>query len=694
MNVQKRASSVYIFLYLTALWVWYIQQPSLLWLTISALVLIALSYVIPLHFNHGLFIQGGFALVLFLFNFLIVYSGTPSYYFAFFDTRVIYPLTTTLVILFVYYWYKQPSIHFDWLLFMSGALFLLSTLSNQITTLSNRRMYLLIAALFVLTLVIYQVFFRIKQRGSFKWESMPPLNYFIHIGISLICLIFLSQLYIRLTVMLDGQIFKIINDNFISGKKLSWSGFSGTTILRSNMEINLSNNVVMTVKTPYMLDHLRGNVLTTYKQGRWFPQEDVQPVATHNDFLPINFDVNEVHPPYIVKYEGHAKKIEWKAEFNYMGFYDGRIFSPNSARFAGATQKEFVINKYNLIKQKKFIDFPTYTLFGVRQTDLPVTQNIQSLLKENLQIPEEVKKELKPLAMQLTQGAKTHVEKAKKIQAWFHQNFTYSLKTTQIPTGKDPVVDFVLNKKPAFCSWFASGMSLLLRSIDIPAHVTSGWYDMEYNRLNDLWLIREKDAHDWVEVLSDDQTAWLTFDPTPANQLMELTGGNKPSIWTQMKDALMLNFKWFGQYFIKTSLTEKLTGIKNLAIAIFKSPWTYISFLFLIVLNIYLKRKQSKKQVKRQKKHLITEVQYGVKEDLESSLEPLLKYLNDRGLKPEGAMTWNEILAQIKLNDQFDYPLAEKLFSHLQFLRYGTEDAEKEAIGELNRQITEFVGKG
>ena len=57
-------------------------------------------------------------------------------------------------------------------------------------------------------------------------------------------------------------------------------------------------------------------------------------------------------------------------------------------------------------------------------------------------------------------------------------------------------------------------MALLLRMGGIPARVATGFSPGGYSERRDAWIVRDTDAHAWVEAWFD-ELGWVTFDPTP-----------------------------------------------------------------------------------------------------------------------------------------------------------------------------------
>ena len=66
-----------------------------------------------------------------------------------------------------------------------------------------------------------------------------------------------------------------------------------------------------------------------------------------------------------------------------------------------------------------------------------------------------------------------------------------------------------------YCQHFSGAMALLLRMGGIPARVVTGFSPGGYSKRKRAWIVRDTDAHSWVEAWFDD-CGWVTFDPTPA----------------------------------------------------------------------------------------------------------------------------------------------------------------------------------
>ncbi|TWT93681.1 transglutaminaseTgpA domain-containing protein [Neorhodopirellula pilleata] len=159
-------------------------------------------------------------------------------------------------------------------------------------------------------------------------------------------------------------------------------------------------------------------------------------------------------------------------------------------------------------------------------------QSTASRIEPNLfGVDESVETSLSRVAGSLTDGAMTNEAKADAVQAFFHNEFQYSL-TTDLTGDAPPLVVFVEQRRPAYCVYFASAMALMLRTQGVPTRVVSGFAPTESNPLTGRVTVRERDSHAWVEVWSEAEQRYLTYDPTPAASRRQVIGVSEPVSWS------------------------------------------------------------------------------------------------------------------------------------------------------------------
>jgi transglutaminase-like putative cysteine protease len=98
--------------------------------------------------------------------------------------------------------------------------------------------------------------------------------------------------------------------------------------------------------------------------------------------------------------------------------------------------------------------------------------------------------------------------------AMFRDNaFRYTLSPPLLPD--DPVDRFLFETRAGFCEHFSSAFVVLMRALDIPARVVTGYQGAEHNPSDDYWIVRQADAHAWAEVWLAGR-GWVRVDPTAA----------------------------------------------------------------------------------------------------------------------------------------------------------------------------------
>lgn len=150
------------------------------------------------------------------------------------------------------------------------------------------------------------------------------------------------------------------------------------------------------------------------------------------------------------------------------------------------------------------------------------TPNLRRPVEDYLQLPASLDTRVGSLAVMVAARARarTPYEMARAIEAHLSSNayegdYRYSLEMRA--QGPDPLSDFLFNVRAGHCEYFATAMAVMLRTLRVPARVVNGFQTGEYNAAADAYVVRQADAHSWVEVYFPESDAWVTFDPTPSD---------------------------------------------------------------------------------------------------------------------------------------------------------------------------------
>ena len=135
------------------------------------------------------------------------------------------------------------------------------------------------------------------------------------------------------------------------------------------------------------------------------------------------------------------------------------------------------------------------------------------------------------LAAEITQNAPTVDEKVGRILDFFRTGgFAYSLSPPRL--GRDSVDDFLFKSKKGYCEHFASACAFMMRSIDIPARIVGGYQGGERNPYANYLIVRQSDAHVWVEIWHPDK-GWYRVDPTAVVAPDRITEGMEGALSPQ-----------------------------------------------------------------------------------------------------------------------------------------------------------------
>jgi len=120
--------------------------------------------------------------------------------------------------------------------------------------------------------------------------------------------------------------------------------------------------------------------------------------------------------------------------------------------------------------------------------------------------------EIEGLAAEWTLGAQHDYEVVRAVVERLRTDFEYELKELEF-RGPEALLEF-LRRRSGYCTYFASAAVMMLRTRGIPARVATGFLAHEWDDGAGGWVVRERDAHAWIEVAFRD-VGWVTFDPTP-----------------------------------------------------------------------------------------------------------------------------------------------------------------------------------
>ena len=174
------------------------------------------------------------------------------------------------------------------------------------------------------------------------------------------------------------------------------------------------------------------------------------------------------------------------------------------------------------------------------RTDQAVTYSAE-IRRRYLQLPPQLDVNIAKLAKEIAGDAATNYDVAARLVEHLQNAYRYSLDLHVVEQG-DPLSDFLFNTRAGHCEYFASALTIMLRTRGIPARLVNGFQMGEYSQRDDVYVVRQSDAHSWVEAYFPSH-GWVTFDPTPAAGLNQYDGDLSGLLgWAQQLGETMQTF--------------------------------------------------------------------------------------------------------------------------------------------------------
>jgi transglutaminase-like putative cysteine protease len=174
--------------------------------------------------------------------------------------------------------------------------------------------------------------------------------------------------------------------------------------------------------------------------------------------------------------------------------------------------------------------------------------------------------------------------------------YTYTLAPGEY--GRNAIDEFWFDRKEGFCEHFAAAFVVLMRALDVPARVVTGYQGTDPLPMEGFYVVRQSAAHAWAEYWQTG-VGWVRADPTAAVapdrisrslRLLPRPGlvagaldAMSPALLQGLRDAWeSLNNRW-NQWVLNYSRGQQFDVLKELG---FDSPdWQDLAKLMIISLS-------------------------------------------------------------------------------------------------------------
>ncbi len=309
------------------------------------------------------------------------------------------------------------------------------------------------------------------------------------------------------------------------------------------------------------------------------------------------------------------------------------------------------------------------------------------IMDSYLQLPS-LNKRIQDLAKQLTRDKTNTYDRAISIKNYLQNNLKYT-RTLERGKNEFPLDDFLFENKAGHCEYFATSMTVMLRVLGIPSRVVNGFIDGQWNALGDFFLIRESDAHSWVEVYFPTY-GWISFDPTPESADPDAETG---AFYFFSSYLDYLKFRWsryvidydqkdqnqfFRQLRSKWVWEKRKLQNKSFSELLLDKRWLIAFVMLAFTASLLLKKRVVTMLPRFRERHA----------DKRATLtyKKALHMLSKKGFKKHDYMTPREFAKAVSLDDNSASDTFEALTEEYLELRFGKSNVD-EKIRNLERLL-------
>lgn len=443
-----------------------------------------------------------------------------------------------------------------------------------------------LAALAIFLVLAVSTFVALEMRRSAAGAVSPVIDHGSPLARHLNRALFAISIFVALSALaLGGLLFFLlprVTTGYMSALNLRpnlMTGFSDDVSLGEIGQIQQSTSVVMRIHVdgdPSVAQgvHWRGIVLTNFDGKRWFTPPSPKDAIRATEFGEFQFPPAELHGGkliplrYTVLMEPTAtdaifiapRVADIRGRFSVPmlrpgGFVPGVLMRDSTGSIFNPAHNAMA-TRYDALSL-----LPVLTPAELRSVSAEFPPQIRNVY---LQLPSNLDPRIRKLASTITSDSRNEYDRISAISEFLNRNYRYTLNLRG-PVPADPLANFLFVQRAGHCEYFASALTIMLRTIGVPARYVTGFAPGEYNDIAGDFIVRASDAHAWVEAYFPN-IGWLTFDPTPA-------GNEKP---TGLFDRANLYWDWFqynwGEWVVNYDFSHQMVLGRNVHTA--SSTWS------------------------------------------------------------------------------------------------------------------------
>ena len=127
---------------------------------------------------------------------------------------------------------------------------------------------------------------------------------------------------------------------------------------------------------------------------------------------------------------------------------------------------------------------------------------------------------VRELAAEITENAEGHYAKMQALTAYLRGTYPYAEDPAPLPENRDFVDFFLFEEKKGYCTYFATALAVMARTVGIPTRYVQGFIIPETADADGIYRLTGSSAHAWVEAYIPG-LGWLPFEATPRYPAMD-----------------------------------------------------------------------------------------------------------------------------------------------------------------------------
>ena len=307
----------------------------------------------------------------------------------------------------------------------------------------------------------------------------------------------------------------------LEGDGPATTDYYGADLLNLSGAVKLGDDVVFTVEAPPAPNryYWRSRVFERYSNGQWSPSADLR-ISDRSPPLEITMNrevigARRVPVPQRFTIGTANARIFYAAPQPLLVDHDGRIDLIFTDKPDNTSMNVSVIRPLKVMRGGE--TYAAESLLSVASADelrRASTDYPDWVSGANLYIGVPNARIFELTRRIVNDAAATNpYDRAKAIERWLRQNIAYNESISAPPPNADAVEWVLFDVQEGYCTYYATSMIVMLRHLGIPARLAAGFSQGEYDAGGGKYIVREREAHTWVEVYFPGY-GWIEFEPT------------------------------------------------------------------------------------------------------------------------------------------------------------------------------------